>query len=143
MSDYEARFGALGRLYGTEGLARLQAARVAVIGLGGVGSWVVEALARSGIGELTLIDMDEVCLSNVNRQLHALDDTVGQAKAKALAERVRKIAPDCSVETELRFLLMQRQMHYWSLATTGSSMQLMQRSTNVCSLLLRVSGACC
>ena len=103
MSDYEARFGALGRLYGTDGLARLQAARIAVIGLGGVGSWVVEALARSGIGALTLIDMDEVCLSNVNRQLHALDDTVGQAKAEALAERVRKIAPDCSVETELRF----------------------------------------
>jgi tRNA A37 threonylcarbamoyladenosine dehydratase len=103
MSDYEARFGALGRLYGADGLARLQAARVAVIGLGGVGSWVVEALARSGIGGLTLIDLDEVCLSNVNRQLHALDGTIGQAKAEALAERVSRIAPDCWVTKEVRF----------------------------------------
>ena len=73
MSDYETRFGAIGRLYGTDGLARIRKAHVCVIGLGGVGSWVVEALARSGIGALTLVDMDEVCLSNVNRQVHALD----------------------------------------------------------------------
>ena len=103
MSDYEARFGALGRLYGAEGLARLRAARVAVIGLGGVGSWVVEALARSGVGALDLIDMDEVCLSNVNRQLHALDGTVGRSKAEALAGRVSKIAPDCAVRAEVCF----------------------------------------
>jgi len=100
MSDYEIRFGALARLYGREALARLQAAHVAVIGLGGVGSWVVEALARSGVGALTLVDMDEVCLSNVNRQLHALNPTVGRSKAAVLAERVAQIAPECTVTVE-------------------------------------------
>ena len=100
MSDYETRFGAIGRLYGTAGLARIRAGHVCVIGLGGVGSWVVEALARSGIGALTLVDMDEVCLSNVNRQLHALDGNVGRSKAAVLAERVGQIAPECVVTTE-------------------------------------------
>lgn len=100
MSDYETRFGAIGRLYGTAGLARIRAAHVCVIGLGGVGSWVVEALARSGVGALTLVDMDEVCLSNVNRQIHALDGTVGRTKASVLAERVGQIAPECAVTVE-------------------------------------------
>lgn len=100
MSDYETRFGAIGRLYGTAGLARIRSANVCVIGLGGVGSWVVEALARSGVGALTLVDMDEVCLSNVNRQIHALDDTVGRSKAAVLAERVGRIAPECAVRVE-------------------------------------------
>lgn len=100
MSDYEIRFGAIGRLYGAEGLARLRAAHVCVIGLGGVGSWVVEALARSGIGEMTLVDMDEVCLSNVNRQIHAMDGTIGRTKAAAQAERVRQIAPECTLHGE-------------------------------------------
>ncbi|MFT4901789.1 MAG: tRNA A37 threonylcarbamoyladenosine dehydratase [Lentimonas sp.] len=100
MSDYETRFGALGRLYGTAGLARLQASHVCIIGLGGVGSWVVEALARSGIGKLTLVDMDEVCLSNINRQLHALTSTVGQSKAEALSARIAQIAPECEVVVE-------------------------------------------
>lgn len=100
MSDYDARFGALARLYGVEGLARIRAARVCVIGLGGVGSWTVEALARSGIGGLTLVDMDEVCLGNVNRQIHALNGTVGRSKASVLAERVGQIAPDCAVTVE-------------------------------------------
>ena len=94
MSDYETRFGSIGRLYGAEGLARIRGAHVCVIGLGGVGSWVVEALARSGIGALTLVDIDEVCLSNVNRQIHALDGTVGRSKAKVLAERVGQIAQE-------------------------------------------------
>ncbi|MEM8867122.1 MAG: tRNA threonylcarbamoyladenosine dehydratase [Verrucomicrobiota bacterium] len=100
MSDFETRFGALGRLYGVDGLARLRASHVAVIGLGGVGSWVVEALARTGLGKLTLVDMDEVCLSNVNRQIHALDATVGQSKAEVLAARVRQIAPECELVVE-------------------------------------------
>ena len=103
MSDYETRFGALGRLYGADGLTRLRAAHVSVIGLGGVGSWVVEALARSGVGSLTLVDMDEVCLSNMNRQSHALDATVGRSKASVLAERVQQIAPECKVTVEERF----------------------------------------
>lgn len=100
MSDYETRFGAIGRLYGAAGLARIRAAHICVVGLGGVGSWVVEALARSGVGALTLVDMDEVCLSNVNRQIHALDGTIGRAKAAVLAERVRQIAPECATTVE-------------------------------------------
>jgi tRNA A37 threonylcarbamoyladenosine dehydratase len=103
MSDFDTRFGALARLYGVEGLARIRSAHVCVIGLGGVGSWTVEALARSGIGALTLVDLDEVCLSNVNRQIHALDDTVGRSKASVLAERVRQIAPECVVTVEAVF----------------------------------------
>jgi len=103
MSDYETRFGSIGRLYGAEGLSRIRGAHVCVIGLGGVGSWVVEALARSGIGALTLVDMDEVCLSNVNRQIHALDGTVGRSKAKVLAERVGQIAQECAVTVEAVF----------------------------------------
>ncbi|MFP4156932.1 MAG: ThiF family adenylyltransferase [Opitutales bacterium] len=100
MSDYDTRFSALGRLYGSEGLARIRAARVCVIGLGGVGSWAVEALVRSGIGGLTLVDLDEVCLSNVNRQIHAMTGTVGRSKASVLAGRVEQIAPDCAVTVE-------------------------------------------
>jgi len=100
MSDYNTRFGAIGRLYGVVGLARIRSARVCVIGLGGVGSWAVEALARTGIGALTLIDMDEVCLSNVNRQIHALDSTIGRSKAAVLADRVKQIAPECELSCE-------------------------------------------
>jgi tRNA A37 threonylcarbamoyladenosine dehydratase len=100
MSDYETRFGAIGRLYGRSGLNRIRAGHVCVVGLGGVGSWAVEALARSGIGALTIVDMDEVCLSNVNRQIHALDRTVGRSKAAVLAERVAEIAPECSLTLE-------------------------------------------
>ena len=94
------RFGGIARLYGTEGLKRLAEGHVCVIGLGGVGCWVVEALARTGIGKLTLVDMDEVCLSNVTRQLHALNDTIGRSKAELLANRVAKISPSCEVVTK-------------------------------------------
>ncbi|MFO8027130.1 MAG: tRNA threonylcarbamoyladenosine dehydratase [Opitutales bacterium] len=103
MSDYDTRFSAMGRLYGVEGLARIREAHICVIGLGGVGSWGVEALARSGIGGLTLVDMDEVCLSNMNRQIHAMDGAIGQTKASALAGRVQKISPECKVACEESF----------------------------------------
>ena len=103
MDDFEQRFSGLARLYGNAGLARLRAAHVAVIGLGGVGSWAVEALARSGIGALTLIDMDDVCITNVNRQLHAIDGQIGRPKTDALAERVRRINPECRVEIIAQF----------------------------------------
>ena len=95
--DLERRFGGLRRLYGEVGYARLRAARVAVVGLGGVGSWAVEALARSGVAELTLIDLDHIAESNINRQVQALGATLGQSKARALAERVADIHPDCVV----------------------------------------------
>lgn len=97
MDDYFVRFGSIARLYGSDALVRFRKAHVCVVGLGGVGSWIVEALARSGIGQLTLIDMDEVCLSNVNRQVQALSTTVGQSKGAVLKERVGTIAPECSV----------------------------------------------
>lgn len=95
--DNARRFGGIARLYGEPGLARLQAAHVCVIGVGGVGSWAVEALARSGIGRLTLIDMDHVAESNINRQLPALSDTLGKPKVLVLAERVAAINSTCRV----------------------------------------------
>ena len=95
--DLERRFGALRRLYGDAGYAHIRAARVAVVGLGGVGSWAVEALARSGVAELTLIDLDHVAESNINRQVQALGVTLGQSKAQALAARVADIQPGCTV----------------------------------------------
>ncbi|TXI96365.1 MAG: tRNA cyclic N6-threonylcarbamoyladenosine(37) synthase TcdA [Burkholderiaceae bacterium] len=95
--DYERRFGGVARLYGAEGLARFQCAHVCVIGVGGVGSWVVEALARSAIGEITMIDLDNVAESNVNRQIQATSATLGKAKVTALAERIASINPTCKV----------------------------------------------
>lgn len=95
--DLERRFGGIARLYGRPALARFRAAHVCVIGVGGVGSWVVEALARSAIGQLTLIDLDNVAESNINRQIQALSGTIGQAKIVALAERIAQINPFCRV----------------------------------------------
>jgi len=92
-------------LLGDEAMARLRASRVAVFGVGGVGSYVVEALARSGVGALDLIDNDEVCLTNLNRQLIATHRTVGRAKVDAAAERIAEIAPDCTVRTYRTFFL--------------------------------------
>lgn len=99
----EHRFGGIARLVGAHGLQRLRAAHVCVVGIGGVGSWTVEALARSGVGALTLIDLDEVCVTNINRQLHALDGTVGRAKVDVMAERVRLINPECRVTPVAEF----------------------------------------
>jgi tRNA A37 threonylcarbamoyladenosine dehydratase len=101
--DYLERFGGVGRLFGQAGLERLSAAHVCVVGLGGVGSWTVEALARSGIGALTLIDLDDVCVTNVNRQLPAIEGQIGRPKALALEDRVRAINPSCRVTTHLEF----------------------------------------
>ncbi|ATA57808.1 tRNA threonylcarbamoyladenosine dehydratase [Variovorax boronicumulans] len=95
--DFARRFGGLERLYGVAGAARICHAHVLVVGIGGVGSWAVEALARSGVGRLTLIDLDHVSESNINRQIHALDSTVGQAKVEAMRERIAQINPECQV----------------------------------------------
>jgi tRNA A37 threonylcarbamoyladenosine dehydratase len=95
--DYERRFGGIARLYGAAALERFRDAHVCVIGVGGVGSWVAEALARSAIGRITMIDLDNVAESNVNRQIHALTDTLGKAKVTALAERIAQINPYCQV----------------------------------------------
>ncbi len=96
--DLERRFGGLRRLYGDANYARVRAMRVAVVGLGGVGSWAVEALARSGVATLVLIDMDHVAESNVNRQVQALGATIGQAKGEALRSRVADIHPGCTMQ---------------------------------------------
>jgi len=96
--DFARRFGGLERLYGVAGAARIRDAHVLVVGIGGVGSWAVEALARSGVGRLTMIDLDHVSESNINRQIHALDATVGQAKVEAMRERIAQINPECKVQ---------------------------------------------
>ena len=94
----EHRFSRLDLLVGRDGLARLAKASVAVFGVGGVGSFAVEALARGGVGRLTLVDFDDICLTNVNRQLHALDGTIGRPKVQVMAERCRAINPAAQVE---------------------------------------------
>jgi tRNA A37 threonylcarbamoyladenosine dehydratase len=102
--DPERRFGGTRRLYGDEAFQRFGAAHVGVIGIGGVGSWAVEALARSGIGAITMFDLDHVAESNVNRQLHALDGAFGKAKVAAMAERVLAINPTCRVNAIEEFV---------------------------------------
>jgi tRNA A37 threonylcarbamoyladenosine dehydratase len=100
----DERFRGLDRLYGQGSSARLSGMRVCVVGIGGVGSWVVEALARSAVGGISLIDADEVCVSNTNRQLHALEGQFGRAKVEVMAERARAINPSIKVETFAEFL---------------------------------------
>jgi tRNA A37 threonylcarbamoyladenosine dehydratase len=97
MADMNPRFGGLERLYGAQGLRRLLESSVCVVGIGGVGSWAAEALARSAVGHLTLVDLDDVCVGNVNRQLHALDGVIGRPKVEVMAERIRAIHPACEV----------------------------------------------
>lgn len=101
--DFQDRFGGVGRLFGKGGLERLREAHVCVIGVGGVGSWTVEGLARSGVGALTLIDLDDVCVTNVNRQLPALDGEIGRSKVDVLADRVKLINPTCRVTKVVEF----------------------------------------
>ncbi|NJD26386.1 MAG: tRNA threonylcarbamoyladenosine dehydratase [Betaproteobacteria bacterium] len=96
--DGARRFGGVTRLYGPAGASRLRGASVCVVGIGGVGSWALEALARTGIGRLVAVDLDMVAESNTNRQIQALDDTYGRAKVDVMAERIRAINPDCTVE---------------------------------------------
>ncbi len=100
----ERAFGGIQRLYGAQALERLQQAHVTVVGLGGVGSWAAEALVRSGVGQLQLIDLDHVAESNLNRQSQALTSTLGQAKVVALAERLRLINPHCQLQCVEDFL---------------------------------------
>jgi len=100
----DPRFAGIERLYGAGSVAPLAAARMAVVGVGGVGSWAAEALARSGVGALTLIDADEVCVSNSNRQLHTLADTFGRARVEVMAERLRGINPALNAEPVERFV---------------------------------------
>lgn len=102
--DAERRFGGLERLYGPGSTARIRGGHVVIAGIGGVGSWCAEALARCGVGRLTLIDLDHVAESNVNRQVHALDSTLGQSKVVAMAQRIRDINPECVLRLEDDFV---------------------------------------
>lgn len=103
-ADDGNRFGGIARLYGQPAQTRFAAAHVCVVGIGGVGSWVAEALARSGIGAITLIDLDDVCVTNTNRQVHALAGEFGRAKVQSMADRVRAINPVCRVQAVEEFV---------------------------------------
>jgi tRNA A37 threonylcarbamoyladenosine dehydratase len=103
-ADLQRRFGGLERLYGMDGAAAIRRAHVAVVGIGGVGSWAAEALARSGVGALTLVDLDHVAESNIHRQVHALASTIGQAKVQAMRERIAQINPRCAVHEVEEFV---------------------------------------
>lgn len=112
MATDDQRFGGIARLYGVEGLARLQAAHVAVVGIGGVGSWAAEALARSGVGEISLFDLDDVCITNTNRQVHAVEGAVGKAKVDEMAARIRAINPACVVHAVADFVTRETMADY-------------------------------
>ncbi|MBR7800982.1 tRNA cyclic N6-threonylcarbamoyladenosine(37) synthase TcdA [Undibacterium fentianense] len=102
--DFDRRFGGIARLYGEQGLQRFRQAHIGVIGVGGVGSWVVEALARSAVGRITMIDLDNVAESNINRQIQATSESLGKAKVTALAERIAIINPFCKVQAIEEFI---------------------------------------
>nr|WP_320134824.1 tRNA cyclic N6-threonylcarbamoyladenosine(37) synthase TcdA [uncultured Amphritea sp.] len=108
MSDtFNQRFGGTQRLYGLAGVELFRQANICVIGIGGVGSWAAEALARSAIGHITLIDLDDICITNTNRQIHTLNTTIGEPKTEAMAERIRLINPECQVEVVDDFITLQ------------------------------------
>ncbi len=107
MSDYQLRFGGIARLYGNSQSEALRQANFCVIGIGGVGSWVAEALARNGVGQITLIDLDDLCVTNINRQIHALTNTVGLSKVDVMRDRIMQINPDCSVSTVEDFVTLE------------------------------------
>lgn len=98
--DFEARFGGIGRVYGINGLEKIKKAKILIIGIGGVGSWVAESLARSGVGHQTLVDLDDVCVTNINRQIHALNGTVGKFKVDVMKERILQINPYSEIDTK-------------------------------------------
>lgn len=103
VDDFDSRFGGIVRVYGIKGMAKIRQAKVLVVGIGGVGSWVAEALARTGIGHMTLVDLDDVCVTNINRQVHALNGTVGKFKVDVMKERVELINPYCEIDTKQCF----------------------------------------
>ncbi len=105
--DYNMRFGGVARLYGTAGLTRLLKSHVMVVGLGGVGSWVAESLARSGVGAITLVDLDDICITNTNRQLPAMDKNFGKLKVEIMKERILAINPQCDVRALAEFFTEQ------------------------------------
>ena len=112
VDNYQQRFGGIARLYGQTALERLRQAHICVIGIGGVGSWVVEALARSGVGKMTLIDMDDICVTNINRQLPALTGNIGKLKTEVMKDRVQHINPEAEVHIIDDFLSVENLTDY-------------------------------
>ena len=110
--SFEQRFGGIARLYGNDALATFAQSHVCVLGIGGVGSWAAEALARSGIGAITLLDMDDICITNTNRQIHALNNQIGQEKTQAMAARIKLINPECRVTVIDDFISADNQAEY-------------------------------
>lgn len=102
-NSYDYRFNGIERLYGAGSLNQLKKIHIAIIGIGGVGSWAAEYLARTGVGNITLIDLDDICYSNTNRQIHALDSTVGKLKTQTMKQRILDINPECEVNCVERF----------------------------------------
>jgi tRNA A37 threonylcarbamoyladenosine dehydratase len=120
--SYLARFAGIGRLYGQAALTTFSKSHVMVIGIGGVGTWVAEALARSGIGEITLMDLDDVCVTNSNRQSHALASTIGQSKVAVMAARLRDINPECTVNEVEDFISPDNFGQYLQSKAQGSNL---------------------
>ncbi|WP_110455826.1 tRNA cyclic N6-threonylcarbamoyladenosine(37) synthase TcdA [Shewanella algidipiscicola] len=119
---YLNRFAGIGRLYGTKALTLFAQSHVAVVGIGGVGTWAAESLARSGIGEITLIDLDDICVTNTNRQLHALKETIGESKVAVMAERIRQINPECRVNEVEDFITLNNLAEYFNGKKAGGSL---------------------
>ncbi len=107
MSDYSLRFGGIARLYGQHGAHILKNSHFCIIGIGGVGSWVAEALARNGVGNITLIDLDDICMTNINRQIHALTETIGESKVNVMCTRIKQINPECQVDAIEDFITVE------------------------------------
>jgi tRNA A37 threonylcarbamoyladenosine dehydratase len=101
--DFGARFGGISRVYGIKGMDKIRQSKILIIGIGGVGSWVAEALARTGIGHQTLVDLDDLCVTNINRQIHALNGTVGKFKVDVMRDRILEINPYCEIDTKQSF----------------------------------------
>ncbi|MCG9695607.1 tRNA cyclic N6-threonylcarbamoyladenosine(37) synthase TcdA [Shewanella sp. Isolate11] len=119
---YLNRFAGIGRLYGVSALQQFSQSHVAVVGIGGVGTWVAESLVRSGIGEITLIDLDDICVTNTNRQLHALKQTIGSSKVEVMAERLRAINPECKVNEVEDFITTDNLNDYFNGKKVGGSL---------------------
>lgn len=118
---YQNRFGGIGRLYGQKALAKFATSHVMVIGIGGVGTWAAEALARSGIGQISLMDLDDICVTNTNRQIHALSSTIGGSKVAVMAQRIREINPDCQVNEIEDFITLDNLGEYLLGAKEGGN----------------------
>ncbi|MCU7995539.1 tRNA cyclic N6-threonylcarbamoyladenosine(37) synthase TcdA [Shewanella glacialipiscicola] len=118
---YQNRFGGIGRLYGQKALAKFATSHVVVIGIGGVGTWAAEALARSGIGQISLVDLDDICVTNTNRQIHALSSTIGHSKVAVMAHRIREINPECQVNEIEDFITLDNLGEYLLGAKAGGN----------------------